>query len=412
MKRSLLILLLIFTLLFAFSCGDDDDDDDSSGTEPDDDDATDDDAVDDDSAEPYYPGSTGPYAVGNTTRIFVDHDRWDIWLKDNRHLLTEIWYPVLPEDATGEYTTMADMLGKYFDFIARVVGIFATDEEIANFHKPLGSITDAPLAPDGPFPIVIYSHGNGGIRFQSYALCEHLASHGYIVVGVDHPGNAFVTALPQKLIIYNPIRMPFDFITRQGDLMFIMDMMHWLNNDDPQGIFTGAIDVANAGLTGHSYGGNTILEVYRRDKRFSAAVPFAGPDVPILEDHMKGIFYWVALEDQTLGYTNPLNKLMFEWSPAPKALIQMYKAGHYTFTNACDMIPSLMGGGDGCGEGNSNWTGQPITFIDNDLAWEIILSYTTAWFDYRLKKLDVREWLWEKRWPEHLEYHRAFEEGD
>ena len=35
---------------------------------------------------------------------------------------------------------------------------------------------------DGRFPLVLFSHGNGGIRFQSFFFAAHLASHGYVVV--------------------------------------------------------------------------------------------------------------------------------------------------------------------------------------------------------------------------------------
>jgi predicted dienelactone hydrolase len=30
------------------------------------------------------------------------------------------------------------------------------------------------------------------VRFQSYFLCEHLASHGFVVVAPDHIGNTTI----------------------------------------------------------------------------------------------------------------------------------------------------------------------------------------------------------------------------
>ncbi|GAC1658462.1 MAG: hypothetical protein NVS9B15_20210 [Acidobacteriaceae bacterium] len=44
-------------------------------------------------------------------------------------------------------------------------------------------------APDdehGPFPLIVFSHSTGGGRRQSTFLCEHLASHGYVVAALDH----------------------------------------------------------------------------------------------------------------------------------------------------------------------------------------------------------------------------------
>ncbi|NOY26608.1 MAG: hypothetical protein GXP62_12105, partial [Oligoflexia bacterium] len=33
-----------------------------------------------------------------------------------------------------------------------------------------------------PHPVLVFSHGHGGMRWQSFFLTEHLASHGFIVV--------------------------------------------------------------------------------------------------------------------------------------------------------------------------------------------------------------------------------------
>jgi Platelet-activating factor acetylhydrolase, isoform II len=35
-------------------------------------------------------------------------------------------------------------------------------------------------------PLVIFSHSSGGNRRSSTFLCEHLASHGYVVAALDH----------------------------------------------------------------------------------------------------------------------------------------------------------------------------------------------------------------------------------
>ncbi len=46
----------------------------------------------------------------------------------------------------------------------------------------------------GDFPLVIYSHGNGGLRYVSAFLTEHLASHGFVVMAPDHTGNTASTS--------------------------------------------------------------------------------------------------------------------------------------------------------------------------------------------------------------------------
>lgn len=353
----------------------------------------------------YDPGEPGPYAVGNTTRIFMDTSRHDILTQGPRQLMTEIWYPVMPQDAIGEPDTPRAMLGPWADLVATVLGLVLPDEEVENFDRPLGSIRNAPLAPEGPYPVVIYSHGNAGIRFQAYTLCEHLASHGFIVAAPDHTGSAFVTALPDKLVIYNPLLSIFDFYVRPVDLMFLLDALVDLNVMDPQGMFSNTMDVGRVAISGHSYGGFAALETFRHDPRFSACIPFAGPDIPIVDEQIEqGLMSFVGMEDHTLGDYIPLHTLIYEMMPAPKALLRVDRAGHYSFTNVCDLVPSIMGDGDGCGTAQSLWDDSEITFIDADIAWRIVNTYVTAWLAWRLKDEDFTDLLQVNRFGQWMEY--------
>ena len=47
----------------------------------------------------------------------------------------------------------------------------------------------------GPFPVVIYSHGSGGLRYIASDYTEAIASYRYIVVAPDHTGNTAVDRL-------------------------------------------------------------------------------------------------------------------------------------------------------------------------------------------------------------------------
>jgi predicted dienelactone hydrolase len=54
---------------------------------------------------------------------------------------------------------------------------------------PTHSFQDAPVA-RGKFPAVIFSHGYWSYPRQNTALMEALASHGYVVLSLAHPGDA------------------------------------------------------------------------------------------------------------------------------------------------------------------------------------------------------------------------------
>lgn len=54
---------------------------------------------------------------------------------------------------------------------------------------------DAPVAP-GRFPTLVFSHGGGGFLSQNTTLMEHLASNGYVVIGLGHPGESGALEYP------------------------------------------------------------------------------------------------------------------------------------------------------------------------------------------------------------------------
>lgn len=55
---------------------------------------------------------------------------------------------------------------------------------------------DAPFPNIGKFPLVLFSHGDGGSRLDNSWLMESLAAKGYIVVSIDHYGNTDYLNLP------------------------------------------------------------------------------------------------------------------------------------------------------------------------------------------------------------------------
>jgi predicted dienelactone hydrolase len=203
-----------------------------------------------------------------------------------------------------------------------------------------------PDAADGPLPLVLHSHSSGGGRRQSSFLCEHLASHGYVVAAADHVGNtaadfaasaARAAAGVQSTPAEREANLRRIIADRVPDLRFLLDQL-----------LSGAagdvvIDDQRIGLAGWSFGGWAVLatpEVDDRVRAIAALAP-AGNSKPL-----PGIipatltFEWqrevptlflAAERDQFI----PLDGIreLFERTPSRKRLFILRSADHSHFAD-------------------------------------------------------------------------------
>lgn len=119
----------------------------------------------------------------------------------------------------------------------------------------------APVA-GGPYPIVVFSHGAGDSNATSPLLLRHWASHGYVVIAPTHLFG------PRPLIERSILRLgeelmrphklgPEAWRERTGDLVSVMNHTDVLMREVP--LLRDRIDTARMGITGHSFGGYTVM---------------------------------------------------------------------------------------------------------------------------------------------------------
>jgi dienelactone hydrolase len=424
------LLVIFFSLLMVLTaatlaCDSSDDDDEANGSppaginppdHPGDDAADDDDQSGDDDdtipPEPFDPMAPGPYTVGNRTLVLVDHERWDVWMGDWRTLLVEVWYPAESWARQLPRNRVRHFLGDWDEFvigILRLMGI--PDEELANLDQETGSARNPAVRADhAPYPLLLFSHGNAAVRFQNYTMCEYLASHGYIVVAPDHVENAAFVTYPDSVAIWNPLWTPIAFLDRQFDISFLVDAFEELNADDPDGYFTGMVDLERAGVIGHSFGGNTAQEVIKWDERFLAGAAFAGPQIPFVGEAEQPLLTMIGLEDHTMHDWEFLIRFNYLARSAPKLMLEFINGGHYTFTDACLLLPTLFGEEDGCGSNTRFDTGEPFDYIEHDRAFGVINPYLTAFFGAYLKDQPrMFRTLKEDLEPDEVVYNREWE---
>jgi dienelactone hydrolase len=232
------------------------------------------------------PMPTGPHSVGRVSYDWVDHARFDIYAGNpeaRRELVLFVWYPASPQ-ATAEF---APYLPSAWAPTAEFLGI-----NVAGLRSH--AVPEAAVAADSAaYPVLLLSP-SGFPPLMLSAIAEELASHGFVVVGVNHTYETTVTAfadgraVPMNLAATGGALGPqvgsHAEIFRQrasvceykaADLASVADQLENLNTD-PTGHFISRLDLARLGALGHSFGGNAALELCRTDERCRAAVNLDG----------------------------------------------------------------------------------------------------------------------------------------
>ena len=107
------------------------------------------------------------------------------------------------------------------------------------------------------FPVIIVSNGLGARPSRFDELANHLASYGFGVVVIDHPGSnhdrqqEFIKGLHQENFAAS------DYIDRPLDVSFILDSLSEPSHDH----FANQLDLEQVGIFGYSIGGTTALSL-------------------------------------------------------------------------------------------------------------------------------------------------------
>lgn len=270
----------------------------------------------------------GPYPVGIRTLELVDSTRLNAKGDGPRPVTVEVYYPSTAAAVAGVPRDIASVLG------------------IPLLETP--AFRDVAIA-QGPFPLVLFSHGNNGIRIQSFYFGAHLASHGYVVASPDHHGNTFVDTLGGTVDVNVAANRPLD-------MTFVLDQLLARNAADAD-FFSGAIVPEQIGMSGHSFGGFTTFALgagASREPRIKALFPQA--PAAIFEDAFFADITVPTLIvggsiDETTGFEENQRRpfAALPSGAAVVALAELRDAGHFTFSDFCEVpreLLSFLGGFD------------------------------------------------------------------
>jgi predicted dienelactone hydrolase len=106
-------------------------------------------------------------------------------------------------------------------------------------------------------PVIVFSHGFGSVRTDLRYLAEHLASRGYVVAALEHPGSNETASKAVKQN-KNQLVAPQEFLDRPRDISFILDELEKLNQTANNPL-QGKLATNNVMVVGYSFGGGTAL---------------------------------------------------------------------------------------------------------------------------------------------------------
>lgn len=263
----------------------------------------------------------GPYEVGSFNVLLNG-------IETGRPIAVQVWYPLAP-GATAEPIRYTFITGDYYES-PRAVDLIADDVN---------------TSADGPFPLVVYSHGSGGIRFIHSDYTEVLASHGHVVVAPDHIGNTAVeqflgTEDDREIIAFN----------RVADITLTLDTL--LSGDRGLEAIAAIVDPERIAVTGHSFGGFTAYGIAAGFENSAGAVP-ADPRVKAIIPLAPavGARSGPALlsDDDLARVTVPAlvivgNRAWESTNSSPHHRLELVAADHQSFTDVCDYLTAFNAG--------------------------------------------------------------------
>ncbi len=126
----------------------------------------------------------------------------------------------------------------------------------------------------GPYPLIVFAHGSGGLGTGYDVLLRTWAAAGHVVAAPAFPIARDDAAAGDWQL---------DLPKLPGDMTFVIDQVLRLNADAGSPL-RGAVDPNRIGVAGHSMGGMTALAVAGNtcchDPRIKAAVILAGRETP------------------------------------------------------------------------------------------------------------------------------------
>jgi predicted dienelactone hydrolase len=327
---------------------------------------------------PHLPKPTGHHPIGTTSLHLTDTSRPDPWVPEAgaRELMVTLWYPASPSPGRrAQYMTPAES-----ELLLADGGITGMPLDVLSTTRTNAVEDAAPVGRWHGLPLVVLSPGYTKPRATLTSLAEDLASHGYVVAGVEHTYESVGTSFPDGRVTtcascevaHDPAFWDELGAGRATDVSFVLDE---LTGPHPRWRGAGLIDPSRIAMAGHSAGGASTITAMLADPRLRAGIDVDGTtQAPIPDSGLSRPFLFLGRQAQyTPGTGGAAATWERDWRHLTgwKRWLVVVGAAHASFTDI-GLVAEQLGLGVGAE--------LPAT-----RASAITRAYTRAFFDEHLR---------------------------
>lgn len=283
------------------------------------------------------PAPTGTHPVGMTSVYLKDASRPDPWVPEMtaRELMVSLWYPAKTSHGQrAPYLTPAES-----ELLLTDAGISGVPLDALSTVGTNAVRDAAPAGRRHGLPLVVLSPGFTKPRATLTALAEDLASHGYLVAGIEHTYESAGTSFPDGRVA-TCVACEGDHdeafwaklgAGRAADVSFVLDE---LTGAHP--VWKGArlIDPSRIGMAGHSAGGASTVAVMVTDSRVRAGINIDGTATsPVPEGGLSRPYLFLGTQARHTPSQDPTWVRAWEHLTGWKRWLVVTGAEHASFTD-------------------------------------------------------------------------------
>jgi predicted dienelactone hydrolase len=297
------------------------------------------------------PRPDGPFAVGRlVTAVVFPNDAPSTAMAEGLRIVW-CWYPAPSNSraARAPYLPPA-----WRDALESHRGPLMSTLVNRDLSRVFGHSLDHPpvAALDSPMRLVFLRAGLAALTVDYTSLAEHLASYGYMVVGIDAPGRTALVVLPDRRVVTRPANEDPELLSGDGraravdhlidawadDMVELADGLGTSGSWLPR--FEGRFDATRISIVGHSLGGATAAEFCRRDARCDLGIDLDGAlGSRVITDGLRRPFAFVlsdhgsSLDAESQAIADNIESVFRRLPPSSRWRGTLRGAHHFSFSD-------------------------------------------------------------------------------